>query len=124
LSTEVAEVIGLIPRHAYSVQKLVDVTVNDEKKLLIKIRNPWGNEEWNGDWSFKSPLWTEKLRKQLNYTKNPRDGSFYMPWDDFERYFGSITVCRIVPNAVCSSFRTANLRHKSSYIRMTIRKSG
>ena len=26
---------------------------------LLKLRNPWGFEEWNGAWSKKSGLWTE-----------------------------------------------------------------
>lgn len=43
LPTEQAEALGLIARHAYSVQKLIEVPYNGSKQLLIKIRNPWGN---------------------------------------------------------------------------------
>jgi hypothetical protein len=25
---------------------------------LFKIKNPWGKKGWKGDWSFKSPFWT------------------------------------------------------------------
>lgn len=106
------------------MQRLIEVGSGGNRQLLLKIRNPWGNDEWNGEWSFTSPRWTEQLRKQYNYTKNPQDGSFYMPWNDFERYFGSVTVCKIVPGAISSSFRSSNLRHKSSYIRMSIQRKG
>jgi len=34
---------------------------------LLKIRNPWGNFEWKGDWSDASPLWTPALREQLKH---------------------------------------------------------
>lgn len=47
-----------------------------------------------------------------------------MPWEQFEKYFGSITVCRIVPNSHSSCFRSNNRRHKSNYLRMSIRKKG
>jgi calpain-15 len=29
---------------------------------LINIRNPWGQFEWEGDWSDKSEKWTEEMK--------------------------------------------------------------
>lgn len=40
--------MGLISGHAYTVLKIKDVNANTK---LIKLRNPWGKEEWKGDWS-------------------------------------------------------------------------
>jgi len=37
-----------VSNHAYSFLKIVDAN----GKKLIKLRNPWGNKEWKGDWSF------------------------------------------------------------------------
>jgi calpain-15 len=54
--------VGLVDAHAYS---LIEVkTINSEKGSvdLVKVRNPWGKREWNGDWSDSSPLWTEKTK--------------------------------------------------------------
>ena len=39
------------------------------------MRNPWGDGEWNGDWSDNSKLWTPEFKKQLNLI-NSNDGSF------------------------------------------------
>ncbi len=39
---------GLVDGHAYTV------TGMDEKLKLIRIRNPYGADEWNGDWSDTS----------------------------------------------------------------------
>lgn len=54
--------IGLAGSHAYSLLGVYEV-VNDgewrraskyskgKKERLVKLRNPWGKGEWNGDWS-------------------------------------------------------------------------
>ena len=49
---------GLVPGHAYSV---ISVMEHGATRLL-KIRNPWGQFEWDGAWSDKSPLWTEEMK--------------------------------------------------------------
>ena len=36
---------------------------------LVKIRNPWGNTEWNGAWGDNDTRhWTPQLKKQLGWT--------------------------------------------------------
>jgi len=45
---------GLNPGYAYTVVVAKEVKGNK----LLKIRNPWGPVEWEGDWSQNSPLWT------------------------------------------------------------------
>lgn len=47
--------LGLVSGHAYSV---IDV-VHSHGYKLIKLRNPWGRGEWEGDWSDKSALWSK-----------------------------------------------------------------
>ena len=44
---------GLIKGHAYSVTGANVLTVKGKEIKLIRIRNPWGQKEWNGDWSDK-----------------------------------------------------------------------
>jgi calpain-15 len=40
---------GLIYGHAYSIIKVISC----QGHQLLKIRNPWGNFEWQGDWCDK-----------------------------------------------------------------------
>lgn len=55
---------GIVSGHAYSLIDIHDsITPN-----LVKIRNPWGSFEWNGDYGDKSTKWNDDLKKKLNVT--------------------------------------------------------
>ena len=60
----------------------------------MKVRNPWGEGEWKGDWCDNSRLWTPSLRAQLN-CKNENDGIFHMSYDDFRNVFTDVEICII-----------------------------
>lgn len=64
---------------------------------LCKIRNPWGNFEWKGDWSDNSDLWTDEMKSRVSYT-NADDGSFFMSWEDTCHYFSRFSVNRYRDN--------------------------
>lgn len=38
---------------------------------LMQLRNPWGEGEWKGRWSDKSPLWTKRIKAKLNLQVAP-----------------------------------------------------
>jgi calpain-15 len=91
---EKSDALGLVPLHAYSVIKCYEFPGNlardvKEKALrLIKLRNPWGNKEWKGDFSSNCPKWTMDLRKAVNEgEKGCRTGTFFMKYEDFLKYF-------------------------------------
>ena len=58
--------------------------INGNTVRLVKLRNPWGSGEWNGDWSDQSPLWTEELRSQVGFDGSRDDGIFWMDFNDFK----------------------------------------
>ncbi len=65
-SKELLEGLGLIGNHSYGVLDVREVELkNGLIEKLVKIRNPWGDFEWNGDWGDDSDLWTPQLEKQL-----------------------------------------------------------
>ena len=84
------DAVGLVPGHAYTIISVFDI--NKDLKLL-KIRNPWGSFEWKGDYSDNSPLWTDDLKKKVNYL-NLDDGSFYMRLTDFLNFFPYSFICK------------------------------
>ena len=74
--------MGLITNHAYSV---IDTAVlrdshNGNEIRLIKIRNPWGTNEWLGDWSDGSRKWSEEF-KQIVGLEEKEDGVFWMSYE-------------------------------------------
>jgi len=90
----------------------------------VKLRNPWGKTIWKGSWSFSSSQWTKPLRDKYNYNNNPDDGSFYMHWRDFCRYFGEVVICKINPTYVHESIRVKTNKRKSAYIKMHVKSAG
>ena len=89
------EKIGLTPGHAYTVLGILEIA----KEKVVKLRNPWGNFEFSGDWSDYSSKWTEELKKKYEFNKK-NDGVFYMSYNDFLKYFITIGFAKIHPNYI------------------------
>jgi hypothetical protein len=68
---------GLVKGHAYSITKIASIySSSGIETRLIRLRNPWGNLEWNGRWSDNSREWrylTEQEKTNLEY-KNINEG--------------------------------------------------
>lgn len=67
---------GLVGPHAYTLigtTTLENKASKDEIRLVM-LRNPWGQHEWNGNWSdTDKDLWTEEYLNQAKYMPNKDD---------------------------------------------------
>ncbi|XP_009699452.1 PREDICTED: calpain-3 isoform X2 [Cariama cristata] len=93
---------GLVKGHAYSVTAVEETTFKGEKIRLVRLRNPWGQVEWNGPWSDKSEEWNfvneaEKTRLQH---KIMEDGEFWISFEDFMRHFTKLEICNLTPDTL------------------------
>uniref|UniRef100_A0A8B9VY71 Calpain-3 n=1 Tax=Anas zonorhyncha TaxID=75864 RepID=A0A8B9VY71_9AVES len=93
---------GLVKGHAYSVTAVEETTFKGEKIRLVRLRNPWGQVEWNGPWSDKSEEWNfineaEKVRLQH---KIAEDGEFWISFEDFMRHFTKLEICNLTPDTL------------------------
>lgn len=79
---------GLVPGHAYSI---IEVQEGLGEKLL-KIRNPWGKYEWDGDWSDESDKWTDEMIEYFKPKFDVNDGTFWMCLEDFIMYYDSVNI--------------------------------
>uniref|UniRef100_A0A8D0GBV5 Calpain 9 n=1 Tax=Sphenodon punctatus TaxID=8508 RepID=A0A8D0GBV5_SPHPU len=94
--------LGLIKGHAYSITGIEEVSYRGRKVELIRIRNPWGQVEWNGPWSDNSPEWqsiSPSEQKRLCQTALD-DGEFWMKFGDFIAHFDKVEICNLTPDAL------------------------
>ena len=54
---------GIIRMHAYSIMDAVE----KRGQRLVKVRNPWGSDEWRGAWSDGSEQWTPEWMQILDH---------------------------------------------------------
>ncbi|XP_074898167.1 calpain-9 isoform X2 [Buteo buteo] len=86
---------GLIKGHAYSVTGIDEVSYRGRQVQLIRIRNPWGQVEWNGPWSDK------------------------MKFEDFQVHFDKVEICNLTPDALedSTAHKWEVTIHQGSWVR-------
>ena len=89
------ENVGLIANHTFSLVSAFEGTVEGKVEKLMKLRNPFGEGEWNGDWCDDSPKWTEEAKTAFpTYDGMKRDdGIFWIDFDNYIKYFPITTIC-------------------------------
>lgn len=96
---------GIVSGHAYTildVQNVIDSRGNPRR--ILQIRNPWGKFEWNGDFSDNSPMWRDEDRQKLN-VQSRDDGVFWIPFEEFVKYYQGIGILEIIPGAVSNGIQ-------------------
>ena len=92
------EYTGLEYGHAYTIINIYTVEINPgEIERLVKIKNPWGNSEFNGDWSDNSQKWTPELKEKCDFPGVNDEGIFYMSFNDFVKYFIILDIAKLEP---------------------------
>ena len=111
------EEVGLIPGHAYTVLGVKEVNTSKGKQKLVNLRNPWGNGEWSGAWSDGSKNWTEDLKKQCKNYEDKDDGSFWMSFEDFCKYYLVAGICHLYQDYNYSTFHVyKNAASKGAFL--------
>uniref|UniRef100_A0A8C2IAR4 Calpain-3 n=1 Tax=Cyprinus carpio TaxID=7962 RepID=A0A8C2IAR4_CYPCA len=93
---------GLVKGHAYSVTAVEESQQKESKVRLVRLRNPWGQVEWNGPWSDNSKEWEtlSKGEKEKLQQQNAEDGEFWMSFEDFKKNYTKIEICNLTPDAL------------------------
>jgi hypothetical protein len=83
--------MGICFNAAYTIYDVREV----DGHHLLKMRNPPGDhDEWKGDWSDHSSLWSKRLKAKLGYSDDENDNTFFMAFDDFVNIFRYLYVCK------------------------------
>ena len=88
---------GVACSHAYTIIGCGEFDTPNGKIGLIKVRNPWGTEEYAGPYSDYSRLWTPELRQQVHdelgdALEPSKEGYFFMDIASYKSNFSLTTV--------------------------------
>ncbi|NWZ00885.1 CAN9 protein, partial [Loxia curvirostra] len=119
--SEARTAFGLVKGHAYSVTGIEEVSYRGQQVQLIRIRNPWGQVEWNGPWSDNSAEWRSvSPSEQRRLSQAARDdGEFWMKFEDFKVHFDKVEICNLTPDALEDSIahKWEVAIHQGSWVR-------
>ncbi|XP_071402621.1 calpain-1 catalytic subunit-like [Centroberyx affinis] len=90
---------GLVRGHAYTVTGVKQMMSRGKAVNLVRLWNPWGKGEWNGDWSDQSPLWQTVSPEDRNMCLSVGDdGEFWMTMEDFCQFYSDLDICSLCPD--------------------------
>ncbi|KAM8834270.1 calpain-8-like [Synchiropus picturatus] len=90
---------GLVSSHAYTVTGVKQLISGGRAVRLVRLWNPWGEVEWNGDWSDRSPKWKTVSPEVREHCLNmSEDGEFWMTLEDFCKCFFDLDICGLYPD--------------------------
>ncbi|KAM6968605.1 calpain-1 catalytic subunit-like [Tautogolabrus adspersus] len=104
---------GLVQGHAYTVTGVKQVMSQGMPVNLVRVWNPWGQGEWKGDWSDKSPFWqTVSPEDREMCLSVADDGEFWITLEDFCRFYKDLDICCLCPDFLDG---TSSCHWKTSY---------
>nr|XP_057946308.1 calpain-1 catalytic subunit-like [Doryrhamphus excisus]XP_057946309.1 calpain-1 catalytic subunit-like [Doryrhamphus excisus]XP_057946310.1 calpain-1 catalytic subunit-like [Doryrhamphus excisus]XP_057946311.1 calpain-1 catalytic subunit-like [Doryrhamphus excisus]XP_057946479.1 calpain-1 catalytic subunit-like isoform X2 [Doryrhamphus excisus]XP_057946480.1 calpain-1 catalytic subunit-like isoform X2 [Doryrhamphus excisus] len=89
---------GLVEGHAYTITGVRQMMSRGQVVKMVRLLNPWGKVEWNGDWSDGSPLWKTVSQQDRDMCLAVFDnGEFWMCLEDFCRFYDDLDICCLCP---------------------------
>jgi len=84
---------GLSAPHAYGILDMREIS---KDLRLLKLRNPWGQDKWDGHWGTHSNKWVDRedLKRMLRPEREDA-GVFWISLEDWVEYFASVEICRV-----------------------------
>ena len=84
---------GLLNNHTYCLRSAYEKPIFEDKVKLLKLNNPFGKGEWNGEWSDNSDKWNDETKELFQFGEKKDDGEFYISYEDFIQYFSDVAIC-------------------------------
>lgn len=113
---ETDEISGIV----YSILDAREVIDSFRRKhLIIKVKIPWGNFQWKGDFSYNSLHWTRELKQQL-CDFDQKERLYWFKIEEFVRQFESVSIISLQPNYLSNSITLREVTSKISIVRLEL----
>ncbi len=91
---------GLITNLAYPFLEVREVASSTGEMQFVKLKNPWPQGGWKGDWSPSSSKWDDypEVYAELVEGKPEDDSIFWMNFKDLCVVFSKVYVLRVFPD--------------------------
>ncbi|XP_061551679.1 calpain-1 catalytic subunit isoform X2 [Phycodurus eques] len=90
---------GLVQGHAYTITGVKQMMSRGQAVNLVRLLNPWGRGEWNGNWSDRSPLWeTVSPQDRALCLSVVDNGEFWMSLEEFYGFYSDLDICCVCPD--------------------------
>jgi hypothetical protein len=99
---------GIVEGHMYSILDCCTTSSHGQSTKLIKLRNPWGSQEWTGaysdhdantrGWKPDGGFLVPSVFVAQGVKEAKNDGIFWMPFNDFLGMFDYFCLCAVSSN--------------------------
>lgn len=114
---------GLVGAHYYSVIETFQLTTEYGNKRILKVRDPWQDTRWKGEWSDNWPSWTAELKKIVGFDYRDKN-VFFISFEEFIRWFDNVQICQIYDDFVYCHTRVKPVFGKGDYFRIKVKRPG
>ncbi|KAL4442303.1 hypothetical protein ABPG74_005644 [Tetrahymena malaccensis] len=112
------ENISLIQNHAYSFLSLY----NYKGQNIIKLKNPWGKNEWKGKLQKQETQKVKELKQALgNYVDDEKDGILNMTLKEFQQYFAYVCIQYFEAGYIYSAIKIQLKNRKAKYYKFQLK---
>lgn len=121
------EEVGLAEGHAYSLLAAHTINFQGREVKLVKLRNPWGNTEWNRTWKDEDHQWQQVSasdRKRVGFLGPRDDGIFFMEYKDFIHYFDAAQICYYHDGFKYNSITVRSNAGEGKYFKVDLEEGG
>lgn len=73
--------------HAYTIIHTYELDASQGGHKLLKMRNPWGSEQYTGPFSDGDGAWTDAIKTAVGYEDQSNEGIFFMDLDSYYNFF-------------------------------------
>lgn len=115
---------GMAAWHAYTILGAYKTELG---RFLLKLRDPWGKNGWNGEWGVNCSKWNELSnfqREKLEVEKFKAPGVFYIPIQNFKEIFTELEICYYEDDYIYTQKLNPPTTEPLQYLQIIIKKPG